>query len=579
MSSTARQHMPPPAGDYEYEEETEYVEETEYYEEHDDGDGDEYLEEVIDELTEDDNEGFFEEEESYEEEEAEPSDVGGGGGAGMAAMIAAAASQRQGRVDNGHSQTTGKTKYRKNTADRYDDDDDDDDEEEEEAPQGGMAAMIAAAATKRNHRLDAGGSKKVTHVERAPDEGLDMTAIIAKKANARNDRIEAGGELKVREIPKEHKNTFVDIAMEAARVGTLTRLNEHTVEAVALKKEEKVWGGPSGLRTDHLRSTFFMAINEAAALGTMKMQKPVEVTNYDQNEYHEESEPEDIDRMTDEHGRRVVRQLYLIDRQIEEVRKYKKEEWSAENASNTVQYANMDEVALPSATAPKWKPKKTVKSHRELMDAISHGVAERAWERNYRLGRPKANLQMTRGCKCKFCVNPNPYQTHKYKQMEDKGVESSEGPMLQKKEEPKKSTAKAWEANVKRSRNIAPGEYSESSSFTPVPTAVPPKPKFKTSSRSRPARPMADSSSRTPSSEAAHRVSPEPIQEGGGAAGNNNYNDDDGGEPRVLVLLDETATWGHKREKTPKPKKEKDKTKKSKKKSKKTQSKEGCSIM
>jgi hypothetical protein len=530
-----------PQVDYEYVEETEYAEETEYVEETEYDD-----DEVIDEITEEEDAEYFEEEEYYEESE----------GGGMAAMIAAAASKRQNRLDQGDVQMTGQQQNNAYCEDG----------EEDDAPQGGMADMIAAAAKQRKNRLDKGGEKKVTHVEKAPNDGLDMTAMIAKKANARNARIEAGGEVKVREIPKEHKNTFVDIALEAARVGTLTRLNEHTVVAVAEKKDEKVWGGPSGLRTDHIRSAFFMAVNEAAALGTMRMQKPIEVTNYDQNAYYEEVEPEDVDKMTDEDGRRVVRQLYLIDRRIEEERIWKKEEWSAENAAKIVKYESMDDVALPSATAPKWKPKKTERSHREMMDAISHGVAERAWERNYRLGRPKANLQMTRSCRCKFCVNPNPYQTHKYKEMEEKKVEKSEAPVksapvLEKEEEPKKTTTKAWENHVKRSRNIAPGEYSETSSFTPVPTAIPPKPKFKASRP--PTRPIVESV-------------PEPVHEVGHGYEGGGY---DGGEPKVTVLLDETTTWGHKREKTPKPKKEKEKKKKSKKQPKKTQSKEGCLIM
>eukprot|EP00934_Nitzschia_sp_Nitz4_P008996 Nitzschia sp. Nitz4//scaffold44_size153857//67756//69207//NITZ4_002721-RA/size153857-processed-gene-0.123-mRNA-1//1//CDS//3329552157//8986//frame0 len=429
--------------------------------------------------------------------------------------------------------------------------------QEETAPQGSMAAMIAAAASKRTNRLETGGPKKMTQVEKAPDQGLDMAAMIAKKANARNERIEAGGQLKVREIPKAHKNVFVNVALEAARVGTLTRLNEHTVTAVAQPKEEEVWKGPSGLRTDHLRSTMFMAVNEAAALGAMRKLKPVEVTNYDQNEYHEEEEPEDIDKMTDEHGRRVVRQLYLIDRRLQEEKKSKEEMWSAENVSNMVQYNSMDEVALPSATAPKWKPKKSEKTQRELMDSIANGVAERAWERNYRLNRPKANLMMTRQCNCKFCVNPNPYQTHKYKQMEEKGIEEAKAPVLEPSEPSERSkrskSSKGWSGSVKHSRNVKPGEWSESSSYTPIPTAVP---KY-TPTRS-PPKPILDVA---PVPVEAPPPEPEPEQ----------YSEFG---PGVVVLLDETTTWGRKREKTLKPKKSKKKTKK-----KKNTGGGGCTIM
>ena len=522
----------------------EYVEESEYFEEH------EYIEEVVDEVVADDDEEYVEEEEYYEEEEEEEEEEEQPQGGGLAAMIAAAASKRQDRIDQGDYQITEQAAPNNDYQDKEEDDDD--------AEPGGMSAMIAAAANKRKDRLDQGGEKKVTHVEKPANAGMDMVAMIAQKANARNERIEAGGELKVRVIPKAHKNVFVDVALEAARVGTLTRLNEHTVEAVAVGKEEEVWGGPSGLRTDHLRSTFFMAINEAAALGALKRQKAHEVTNYDQNAYIEEEEPEDIDKMTDEQGRRVVRQMYLIDRRIDEERKYKKEEWSAENAANIIQYNSMDEVALPSASAPKWRPKTTQKTHRELMDAISNGVAERAWERNYRLNRPKANLMLTRKCKCKFCVNPNPYQTHKYKQMEEEGIEKSDGPILEVKEDERKKTTQAWNSHVKQTRNVKPGDWSESSSYTPVPNAVP---KFKVSRP--PPKPVKDAGPEPA------RVAPQPVEM---------EPEDDGDEPGITILLDETTTWGHKREKTAKPKKEK--PKKTKKKSKKKKDEDGgCSIM
>lgn len=255
-------------------------------------------------------------------------------------------------------------------------------------PQGGMSSMIAAAAQRRQSRLDQGGEKKITHVEKKEDDGLSMAAMIAKRANARNKRIEDGGDLQMtelREIPEEHKVVYVDIALEAARVGTLTRLHEHTVEAVATKKEEKVWAGPSGLRTDHLRSTMYIAINEAAAMGKMKGPKPLEVTSFVQHTPKVEKEPEDIDKMKDEHGRRVVRQLYLIDRQIAEQRKSKVEDWSAEKAQDMVRYKNWEDVQLPSETTFRWRKQPTQKSQKDLMEAISNGVAERAWERNYRL--------------------------------------------------------------------------------------------------------------------------------------------------------------------------------------------------
>lgn len=433
---------------------------------------------------------------------------------------------------------------------------------------GGMAAMIAAAASKRQSRLDEGGEKKVTHVEKPADAGLDMAAMIAKMANARNKRIEAGGELKVtevREIPLEHKTTFVDVAAEAAKIGILTRLNEHTIEAVAVKKEEEVWAGPSGLRTDHLRSSMFMAINEAAAMGQMKMkgQKAVEVTNYDQNARKIEKEVIDIDKMTDEHGRRVVRQLYLIDRQLHEEKKWKEGEWSAENAQSVVRYKNWEDVELPSEEAPKWRPRESTKTHRDLMEAISNGVAERAWERNYRLNRPKANLKVTRTCACKFCVNPNPFQTHKYKKIEKEGTADGlkgpiSGPIVLSKEEPpvQEDTTEQTDSSNDNSASIPRQENL-------------PEPRVRHVGMDYIDSTPSDGDS---SDEEMYDIASKPS--------NYHYNREvpTSAEPIVTVLLDETTTWVHKREKTQLPPKKKRKRRRSKKKKKKTFM-ERCVIM
>jgi hypothetical protein len=434
-----------------------------------------------------------------------------------------------------------------------------------------MAGMIAAAAHQRQNRLDKGGEKKITHVETRTDEGLDMVAMIAKKANARNKRIDAGGELKVTEvqdIPDEHKNVYVDIALEAARIGILTRLHEHTVEGVAEKKEEKVWAGPSGLRTDHLRSEMFMAINEAAALGKMKGSKPVEVTSYDQNVRTVEKEVEDIDKMKDEHGRRVIRQLYLIDRQLDEERKSKEEEWAAEKVQNILRYENWEDVELPSETPPKWRPPQSKGNHRDLMDAISHGVAERAWERNYRLNRPKANLKLTRNCKCRFCVNPNPYQTHKYKKIEEIGnAEDLRGPI-------KPIAAPIADPVVELTIEEIPTneEDPELSTSTSTPEPVPPMEDMEEVNQAPRSLPVPK-----------HRRAPEPKLRHVGMdyiykepfESNDDYdykepvtsgNDDVHGvlsEPAthydstttVTILLDETITWSHKRQKKPRKRK------------------------
>ena len=249
---------------------------------------------------------------------------------------------------------------------------------------GGMAAMIAAAASKRKDRIDSGGPLQVREVEQ-------------------EERV----------IPDEHKNVFVSVASEAAGVGKLLRFGEHTVEAVSkTKQQDDTWSGPGGLRTDHTRSDFMKAITEAAAIGAMKGLKAVETTNYDVNAYHEEEpELEDIDKMTDDHGRRVVRQEFLIDHQIEEARREKVKDFGALDEEDRPTYHSTSDVILPAAKVPGFRSNQKQLSHKDAMDAIAAAVAEVAWERNYRLNRPKAQLRVTRKCACPYCFNANPYQT------------------------------------------------------------------------------------------------------------------------------------------------------------------------
>ena len=401
--------------------EEQYVEESEYLEEEYVEESEYLVEEIVDE-TEVEEEII--EETDYEEEEEvleshtmrtslQPPPAPPAGGS-MAAMIAMAVSDRDERLRSTPAPVPAPAP--------------------EPAPPsgGGMAAMIAAAASERTTRLEAGGEAKIRG-EAKPAPAPSMADMIAAKASARNDRIESGGELQVRVIPEEHRNVFVSIADEAAQVGVLTRLNERVVEAVVPEKEVKEdnWV-PTGLRYDNQRSKFFMVVNEAAALGQMRMgrHKPQEVTNYDPVAEEESSEEEDIDDMVDEHGRRVQRAGLLMDQLIREnVKEKAKKDWALEGTT-AKQYTSIKDVDLPTQRPPTWKPENKAMSQQDIKDAISSGVAAAAWDRRYRLQKRNAQLKVTRKCDCRYCINPNPFQTHAYKKIwEDHLTEPDKAPL------------------------------------------------------------------------------------------------------------------------------------------------------
>ncbi len=368
-------------------------------------------------------------------------------GGGMAAMIAAAArnraEKRAGDCGPRYAASGGTAATSVATSeDDYELDCSLEEDEEGDAPAagGGMAAMIAAAASRRNQRIDGGGEVKIREVAPAPEATPDaqgFAAMAAAAASKRKDRIEAGGELvirEVREIPEEHRNVFVTIAEEAANVGRLVRLNEVVVEAESRKSNEKVdtWSGPGGLLLDFQRSNFIRAVNEAAAMGRLRRLKPTETTNYDTALDYEEEQRIDIEKQVDQYGRRALRTQFLLDEHIREESKEKRELWAPENFDAPFTYRSIDEVELPTEKLPAFKPKKAnFMSQRDALEAISSAVAASAWERNYRLQRPKAQLKVTRGCACPYCKNPNPFQTHKYKKLyveEVRDVENSDRP-------------------------------------------------------------------------------------------------------------------------------------------------------
>lgn len=305
-----------------------------------------------------------------------------------------------------------------------------------------MASMVAAAASQRNKRVSRNGGKvKMRAVTAAPHpppprvpDKQDFAAIAAAAASQRKNRIQSsGGTLQitqVRDIPEEHANVFVSVAEQAAKMGRLVRSNEQVVEATSERPEETdTWTGPGGLKNhQNRRSVFERAISEAAALGRMKTSKPEETTNYDNHRIAEQSDDEiDIDKQVDEQGRRALRTHFLLDQHVREEYREKKNKWSVQESFEGPDYVSIDDVELPTEQAPTFKPKDIkFMTQREALEALSNAVAVGAWERNYRLQRPKSQLKVTRGCTCPYCKNPNPYQTHKYKAMMSGGDSSDD---------------------------------------------------------------------------------------------------------------------------------------------------------
>ncbi|KAL3925096.1 MAG: hypothetical protein SGILL_000635 [Bacillariaceae sp.] len=240
--------------------------------------------------------------------------------------------------------------------------------------------------------------------------------------------LQGQAEMRHRKVPEEHKQLFKPTCLEASEVGRFTRLNEKVLEAYGTKAKAEKTQLPSATwkhgqeqvalpkTNSETASNTFTLFNEAAALGKIKALKPKIVTNYDplaQIAHHHQLDEYDID---DENKIKAMRTNFLTDVYIQGHLDHKKDDlWDGAELEEEVRYNSLDEVKLPTESCPTVKQTTTKMSNSELMQAIGQGVAEKAWERRYRLERPHAQQQITRTCTCKFCNHANPFQTRAYR--------------------------------------------------------------------------------------------------------------------------------------------------------------------
>ena len=236
--------------------------------------------------------------------------------------------------------------------------------------------------------------------------------------------VQAQAELRTRKVPEEHKAKFKPTCVEASEIGRFTRLNEVFIEAYGTKEKEEKPLLPSETwqhgnekinmpTVNQVGSRAFTVFKEAATLGKMKRLKPQVVTNYDP--LAELTSRYEID-LDDENKHKVFRTAHLTEMNVQQQREEREEEWeTADLEEEEVHYASLDEVKLPTEDCPVYKPETRKMSHREMMDLVSQAVAESAWERRYRLERPKAQQRIKMQCRCKYCKRPNPYQTMAYR--------------------------------------------------------------------------------------------------------------------------------------------------------------------
>lgn len=231
-------------------------------------------------------------------------------------------------------------------------------------------------------------------------------------------------EMRCRKVPEEHKNKFKPSVSEASIVGCATRLNEHTVEAYGRQCEKyKPLELPSATWVKGEESvslpTFadpipaqFTIFNEATALGGIKALKPEITTNYDRLASNNSSHHGDVD-IDDTNKHKCIRTKYLTDLYLHD--DFRERPNDEEDELERTHYESLDDVKLPTSQCPVRKPVTTKMTNLELKDAIAQQVAEKVWERRYRLERPRAEQRIKSHCDCRHCKTSSPYQTFAYR--------------------------------------------------------------------------------------------------------------------------------------------------------------------
>lgn len=317
-------------------------------------------------------------------------------------------------------------------------------------------AAMAVAATERVQRLEETGGELymaehqpevAAQRQITPQLSTSMAEAVAKKAADRDKRIQEGGEKRMTVVKEkeqeEYKQTLASIFSDAAKLGRLTRLDEHHVEAVAGQKQAvQAWESKGLLAIQwNYRSKQMSVIHEAAAAGNAAKLPEHIVSNAP-----EEQRDYDYENLDHDLSPRMMQLLELNSRagtgqnKVDSLVMGRKEERAPDAllCKPMPSYSSIEQVILPKKRTPRVDPAKAKafylarlkaadNEHRPLT-SISNDVATLAWERRSRLDRPGQIPRVKQICSCPYCFDASPFQTVAYmvkdQQRKEEGYES-----------------------------------------------------------------------------------------------------------------------------------------------------------
>lgn len=227
-------------------------------------------------------------------------------------------------------------------------------------------------------------------------------------------------------------------AKDAAQLGQFTRLREHVVESVGTPKEteqDSFWI-KSGLHMNTQRSSMFQIITEAAALGSLRLRKPVEIVTNDKSPKSGDNDDVENDGVNEKSIKRQFSSMdssivtttddptELVNTYVEFQRARKQEQlMDPEQFLERIElheklgekWKTMD-VELPTSTIPRFEKPTTYITEGRLRGMVVRNAAEEATARQERMVL-QGIFKVHQSCKCVYCKNPTPFQTQSYQKL------------------------------------------------------------------------------------------------------------------------------------------------------------------
>jgi hypothetical protein len=220
---------------------------------------------------------------------------------------------------------------------------------------------------------------------------------------------------------EEYKVDFSNVVLEAAKLGRLTRLREHVVEAVAKEKtvSKDTWQS-KGLMAIEWRTNHMNIIHEAAALGNETKMREHVVVNY-------EADP-DEDIIVDEATQYKRMQALAKADGASKVEHYIALQKLLDSEDGTrglvrpmYMYNDITKVVLPKGRLPKFNPSKGKQQLAQMkspLTEISNDVIRKALDRMARMNQKDAQPHVRKECHCGYCDAASPFQTFAYRVVE-----------------------------------------------------------------------------------------------------------------------------------------------------------------